>query len=163
MATNNVLKILFLSIISFSSDFFFFFLVDGLYILFFPRIPVQSVCRLQRTTRRCPINAGLQSRGMWLDVLVVAREDSARDALLNGELNLICFGFFWLTCRIFSLFLLIYHVWPNQICRYPEMTEDVIAEACPVCRANCNCNCKACLLKSAGHKVWIGFLAYFCF
>lgn len=28
-------------------------------------------------------------------------------------------------------------------CRYPGMAEEAIAEACPVCRGNCNC--KSCL------------------
>ncbi|KAF1891572.1 hypothetical protein Lal_00015172 [Lupinus albus] len=31
----------------------------------------------------------------------------------------------------------------GEVVRYPEWTNDVVAEACPVCRGNCNC--KACL------------------
>ncbi|BAT97435.1 hypothetical protein VIGAN_09088000, partial [Vigna angularis var. angularis] len=35
--------------------------------------------------------------------------------------------------------------------RYPHLKEDCIAEACPVCRGNCNC--KACLRSNVLIKV----------
>ena len=36
--------------------------------------------------------------------------------------------------------------------RYPQMTEEQIALACPIFRGNCNC--KACLRMEGRFKVW---------
>lgn len=44
------------------------------------------------------------------------------------------------------------------LCRYPQMSEDAITEACPVCLGNCNC--KACLRLDVPVKVSFSFYVH---